>query len=115
MGRENAQWAAVHAVEEYFESSPVVVRRLSSDDGTLWDDGELDLFYPEGSGYNGFFGKVPVEVKWSKNANVHPYKIERHYLLGLREDQGGFFFLVQRIKDVPHIYYAAFLIRSKLT
>ena len=112
MGRENAQWAAVRAVEEYFESSPVVVRRLSSDDGTLWDDGELDLFYPEGSGYNGFFGKVPVEVKWSKNANVHPYKIERHYLRGLREDQGGSFFLVQRVKDVPHIYYAALTVED---
>lgn len=112
MGRENAQWAAVRAVEEYFESSPVVVRRLSSVDGMLWDDDELDLFYPEGSGYNGFFGKVPVEVKWSKNANVHPYKIERHYLLGLREDQGGFFFLVQRIKDVPHIYYAALTVED---
>ncbi len=112
MGRENAQWAAVRAVEEYFESSPVVVRRLSSDDGTLWDDGELDLFLPEGVGYEGFFGKIPVEVKWSKNANVHPYKIERHYLLGLREDQGGFFFLVQRIKDVPHIYYAAFTVED---
>ena len=75
MGRENAQWAAVRAVEDYFESSPVVVRLLSSDDGMLRDDGELDLFLPEGEGYDGFFGKVPVEVEWSKNANVHPYKI----------------------------------------
>ena len=50
MGRENAQWAAVRAVEDYFESSPVVVRLLSSDDGMLRDDGELDLFLPEGEG-----------------------------------------------------------------
>lgn len=112
MGRENAQWAAVRAVEDYFESSPVVIRLLSSDDGMLRDDGELDLFLPEGEGYEGFFGKVPVEVKWSKNANVHPYKIDRHYLLGLREDQGGFLFLVQRIKDVPHIYYAALTVED---
>lgn len=112
MGRENAQWAAVRAVEDYFESSPVVVRLLSSDDGMLRDDGELDLFLPESVGYDGFFGKVPVEVKWSKNANVHPYKIDRHYLRGLREDQGGFLFLVQRIKDVPHIYYAALTVED---
>ena len=113
MGRENAQWAAVRAVEDYIGLNPLVIRLLSEEDGTPREDGELDLFLPEGEGYDGFFGKVPVEVKWSKNANVHPYKIDRHYLRGLREDQGGFLFLVQRIKDVPHIYYA--VIRLKLT
>lgn len=112
MGRENAQWTAVRAVEDYIGLNPLVVRLLSDEDGTPRDDGELDLFLPEGVGYEGFFGKIPVEVKWSKNANVHPYKIERHYLLGLREDQGGMFFLVQRIKDVPHIYYAAFTVED---
>ena len=112
MGRENVQWAAVRAVEEYIGLNPLVIRLLSDEDGTPRDDGELDLFLPEGVEYEGFFGKVPVEVKWSKNANVHPYKIERHYLRGLREDQGGFFFLVQRFKDVPHIYYAAFTVED---
>ena len=110
MGRENAQWAAVRAVEDYIGLNPLVIRLLSDEDGMPREDGELDLFLPEGVEYEGFFGKVPVEVKWSKNANVHPYKVDRHYLLGLREDQGGFFFLVQRIQDVPHIYYAAFTV-----
>ena len=112
MGRENAQWAAVRAVEDYIGLNPLVIRLLSDEDGMPREDGELDLFLPEGVEFDGFFGKVPVEVKWSKNANVHPYKIERHYLLGLREDQGGFFFLVQRIQDVPHIYYAAFTVED---
>ena len=112
MGRENALRAAVRAVEEYIGLNPLVIRLLSEEDGTPREDGELDLFLPEGVEYEGFFGKVPVEVKWSKNANVHPYKVDRHYLLGLKEDKGGFFFLVQRIQDVPHIYYAAFTVED---
>ena len=90
MGRENALRAAVRAVEEYIGLNPLVIRLLSEEDGTPREDGELDLFLPEGVEYEGFFGKVPVEVKWSKNANVHPYKVDRHYLLGLiyeREEQ----------------------------
>lgn len=112
MGKDNVQWAAVRAVEDYIGLNPMIVRLLSDEDGTPREDGELDLFLPEGVGYEGFLGKVPVEVKWSKNANVHPYKIDRHYLRGLKEDQGGFFFLVQRIKEVPHIYYAALTVED---
>ena len=52
MGRENAQWAAVRAVEDYIGLNPLVIRLLSEEDGMLRDDGELDLFLPEGEGYD---------------------------------------------------------------
>ena len=106
MKRENAECAALHAVETYIGYGTNVWLDISLYDDPPKDKGELLIFLNE-EGVKNLYGIMPVMVKWSKNANTTPYRLDRRYLDRLREDKGGVFFLVQRSKDVQHIYYTA--------
>ncbi len=106
MSRENAERAALSAVGKYIGYSTNVLLYISLYDDTPKDKGELRVFLDEERVSN-LFGVIPIMVKWSKNANTTPYRLDRRYLNSLKEDKGGVFFLVQRSKNVQHIYYAA--------
>ena len=106
MKRENAECAALRAVETYIGYGTNVWLDISLYDDPPKDKGELLIFLNE-EGVKNLYGIMPVMVKWSKNANTTPYRLDRRYLDRLREDKGGVFFLVQRSKDVQHIYYTA--------
>ena len=95
MSRENAEFAALSAVGKYIEYSPNVLLYKSLYDDTPKDKGELRVFLYEERVSN-LFGVIPIIVKWSKNANTTPYRLDRRYLNSLKEDKGGVFFLVQR-------------------